>query len=473
MPVRINPNAEPLSFAARTDTPRHPTGRTPPSPTLARSQAGDLLEHEMKRYCDGLVRGRSFLIAGHRGSGKTTLIDRVVLDLQTASLREELRFKPLPVYLQGPLIFDNEDEAKRPYEASVAIPGGTSLMKLSLAPNTSAALSGAGGAAAGKTDSADDDAGLQNRVLLQVAQGLHQAVAKEYVERFHLHARRREGLPGADELAELAARFQIELTEAPPASRLQEYWDRARLTKCGLLFDADNQRGPQQGLREMVVLVGVSHVYQRISGRLEEEDKQRTGQARSDETTSGVDAKWVELVKPLTVVAAGGVVGAAGAAAGSPVWAMVLGILTALATSVLFKMTSTRTRQRERTRDHTFIPDLGIKTLHRVMPELFERLQAAGLAPVFIVDELDKIDNLYERLQGLLNNLKKLFAERAFTCLVADRGFYEELHWREEIERQGGGSPSTGAPAVPVVVALDDPAGASAAASPPTGGSGR
>ena len=456
MPVRINDNAEPMSFAARTDTPPHPDGRGAPAVAtiLAQSQAGDLLRREMARYCNGLVRGRSFLIAGHRGSGKTTMIDQVVLQLQVLSLKRELRFKPLPIYLQGPLLFDSIADASALPAAQGATPAPASdagakpaiTMNVNVdAVNLAAALAAADPAKARKTPDEDED-GIEHRVLMQVAQGLHQAVSKEYVERFHLHARARQaaGARNADELAELAARFQIELTEAPPASRLQEYWDRAGFTRDGLLFGPNNGRGIQQGLREMVVLVGVSHIYQRISGKLEEEDKRRYGQASTSETTTGVDARFSELVRPLTSVVAGGAVGAAGVAGGNPVWAVALGVLTALGTSLLFKVTSTQTRQRERTRDHTFIPDLGIKTLHRVMPELFERLHAAGLAPVFIVDELDKVDNLYDRLQGLLNNLKKLFAERAFTCLVADRGFYEELHWREELERRGGSAPPPG-----------------------------
>jgi Cdc6-like AAA superfamily ATPase len=469
MPVRINANAEPLSFAARTDTPPHPLNQagTPPTPILAQSQAGDLLRHEMTRYCDGLVRGRSFLISGHRGSGKTTLVDQVVRELQVASLKRELRFKPLPIYLQGPLIFPTPKPPKvfvRP-DVKVAVNVGADAATLAAALRASALVEAT--IPPDKDDDDEDNPRIETKVLRQVAQGLHQAVAKEYVERFHLHARKQldEGASDADELAELAARFQIELTEAPPAYRLQEYWECAGLTKEGVLFGANNGRGAQQGLREMVVLSGVSHVYQRISGRIEEADRRRNGQASTSETTTGVDSKLIELFKPLTSVVAGGAVGAAGALGGSPVWAVVLGVLTALGASLLFKVTSTQTRQRERTVDNTFIPDLGIKTLHRVMPELFERLHAAGLAPVFIVDELDKVDDLYNRLQVLLDSLKKLFAERAFTCLVTDRGFYEELHWREELQRRAASPPQPPAPppatahgpAAPAADASQDP----------------
>ena len=342
-----------------------------------------------------------------------------------------VRFKPLPVYVQGPLALPPPPKPKGPSSSNAAAPlPGSVAMAVALSAPTVAPTA----------DKAKDDEDDELRILILVAQGLHQAVAKEYGERFHLCARNQFQTDNraGDELAELAARFQIELTEAPPPSRLQEFWEHAGLTHEGMLFNAGHRRGRQQGLREMVALTGVSHVHQRISGKLEESDKQQSGQNRRTETQIGVDAKWAELVKPLSALTAGSVVGAAGALGGSPGWALVLGVLAALGAGLAFRMTSTVQRHSERKLDRTFMPDLTTKTLHRVMPELFERLLAAGLAPVFIVDELDKVDDLYSRIHKLLDTMKNLFAERAFTCLLVDRGFYEQLHWREERERSGG-----------------------------------
>ena len=45
-----------------------------------------------------------------------------------------------------------------------------------------------------------------------------------------------------------------------------------------------------------------------------------------------------------------------------------------------------------------------------------------------------KVDRLLARIQSLLDHLKKLFAERSFTCLITDRGFYEALHLHERQE---------------------------------------
>jgi len=435
MAVLLQATAEPLSLAARTDTPPHPGDKPAPATILAHSRAADVLTHELERYCEGHLRGRSFLIAGHRGSGKTTLVDGVLLQLQQQALARKVRLKPLPVYVQGPQLFDPNGGATDPRPPATPTPGpvgatGPTGMTVALA------VAGALPEAAARPAEGEDS--LERRVLIQVAQGLHQAVAREYVDRFHLHARRRAppGSRQADEAAELAARFQIELNEAPPPSRLQEFWNQARLTHEGLLFDSPHGRGRQQGLREMVALNGVSHVYQRIAGKLvEKEERLNTGK-RSSETPAGAEPKWAELVKPLGALATGGAVGVAGVGAGQGSMALLLGLLAALGAALVFKLTGTVTRQRERKVDRTFMPDLTTKTLHRVMPELFERLLGAGLAPVFIVDELDKVDDLYDCMHRLLDNLKKLFAERAFTCLLVDRGFYEQLHWREEQERQ-------------------------------------
>lgn len=428
MPIRLKRIAEPLSLAARTDTAPHPGWAAPDAVILAPSQARSVLSHEMSRYCDGLVRGRSFLIAGHRGSGKTTMVDHVLFEHQKRALAHQLRCKPLPVYVHGPLIFEERPAIAKPVpQAAGPMPSGPTAFALAL---------GQAPAAAADSKSVETD-GIQQRALLQVAQALHQAVAKEYSDCFHLLARGRQGADTWEghEFAELAARFQIELTEAPPASRLVDFWREADAERGGVLFGPGHRRGAQQGLREMVALIGVSHVYQRISGKLEETEKRGRADTRNFEAQSGIDARWSELAKPLSALAAGGAAGGVTVAAGYPVAALLVSVLFALGAGLAFKATTTISSRQDRKIDRTFLPDLSTKTLHRVMPEMFERLLAAGLAPVFVVDELDKVDELYDRIHELLDTMKKLFAERAFTCLLTDRGFYEQLHVREEQER--------------------------------------
>src|SRR5262245_44187171 len=92
MAIRITTPAEPLSLVSYRG-----------EPALIESDGLRLLTYELRRYCAGEVNGRSFLISGHRGAGKTTLVNgafmKVLADSQR-NPREMLR--PLFVPLHGP-----------------------------------------------------------------------------------------------------------------------------------------------------------------------------------------------------------------------------------------------------------------------------------------------------------------------------------------------------------------------------------
>ena len=64
MAISIHESPEPLTDASFRDPA-----------VLIPSQSLRILKQELLRYCDGKVSGRSFLVAGHRGSGKTTNAD--------------------------------------------------------------------------------------------------------------------------------------------------------------------------------------------------------------------------------------------------------------------------------------------------------------------------------------------------------------------------------------------------------------
>jgi hypothetical protein len=434
--LRIRPNAEPFSARARPETPA--TERI--EPILAGTQASRLLQHELERYCRGEIRGRSFLVAGHRGSGKTMMVDNALLQCQRQAIAGLALMKPLPVYLQGPTLLDNGDKK---HEAQ--LPPAPSAVSVE--------VNMAGTSISSSPAKPPEEEQLMHRVLIHVVLCLHQAASREFVNRYF---DRVSTSRDPQEAVEMAAQFQIELTEAPPPSRLREYWMRAGRLRSGVLFDpprpTPDGQPQQQGLRELVALTGVTHVHQRVSGDLKEQEDQRSGRSQAIEAAVGIETKGSDLIKPLAALACGAVVAGASAASGNLVAPLPLGVLTVVLAGLFFRISSTSTLKRERKVDRTFIPDLSIKTLHRVIPSLIERLQEAGLAPVFIVDELDKVDDLHERIYPLIRNLKKLFAESTFTCLLVDRGFYENLQIREamEEEHRSPAHPSTaGAPASP------------------------
>ena len=79
MAIKINDSPEPLSEASLVK--RGPSS----TPLLVESSASRVLRQELERYCKGLINGRSFLIAGHRGAGKTTLVAKAFMDVRQAS----------------------------------------------------------------------------------------------------------------------------------------------------------------------------------------------------------------------------------------------------------------------------------------------------------------------------------------------------------------------------------------------------
>ena len=104
MPILILEKPEPLSEASRGQA----------KPMLVGSDAMRLLAHELGRYCRQEVTGRSFLIAGHRGSGKTTLVQggfQQVLDQMAAEdTRDRSSLRPLLILLQGPNLLPGPPE---------------------------------------------------------------------------------------------------------------------------------------------------------------------------------------------------------------------------------------------------------------------------------------------------------------------------------------------------------------------------
>ena len=195
----------------------------------------------------------------------------------------------------------------------------------------------------------------------------------------------------------------------------------------GVLFAQPRNRD-DQGARELVALNGICNAHQRISGDLREKDERQRAQSTSEESTRGTEPKTMEALKPVTSVLSGAVV-AGGTAAGTSGWVLpvVLGILTVAGSSLILRSTSVATQKRSRQVDRTFMPDLSWRTLDRVLPTFLERLRAAGLAPVFVIDELDKVEQLSTRIGAMIHYLKKLVAENVFSVFIADRSYFEHL----------------------------------------------
>lgn len=503
MVIRIRPTCDPLNPSEDE------------SVITARSEAGRILEHELRRYCNGQIQGRSFLIAGHRGAGKTTMVSDVIHRMTLECKATNARMRPLAVYLHGPSLFlslsevsddddlegdepsgfedrpdqpvgarvgsgaeaaDNEDErdavvrpaainrAEGPTNESL----GNTLQPNGEKPAFEQVVRGLYDAvttaqnkekAEKKKEVGDGVEAHAQHALEQVILGLHRAVVGEYAEayrRWILEAMT-PVIPPADPLTtaplpvqppassssdgalvqdsqewpELAAQFEIELMEDPTAVRLREFYAGIGALSTGILHGPARSGGTvhapaDQGARELVALNGICMAHQRISGELNE--RSRDAARAEQETRTELRSTWQNgnVVKPLTSVLSGVLVMGGAAAGQHALWSSaLLGLATAIGASFVFKHSSSHMTRREREVDRTFIPDLSLRTLDRVLPTLLKRLISAGLAPVLVIDELDKLGEVSWRLESMVRHLKKLMAENVFSCFLTDRGYLE------------------------------------------------
>src|SRR5262245_24472821 len=97
MPIEVKETPEPLTAAAEL---------TPPD--LAECEAYRVLLHDLMRYGQRETMGRSILIAGHRGSGKTTRVRWAIQQAQSKLERIPGAARPLLVPLHGPDLLGGE-----------------------------------------------------------------------------------------------------------------------------------------------------------------------------------------------------------------------------------------------------------------------------------------------------------------------------------------------------------------------------
>jgi hypothetical protein len=433
MPIEIRNAAEPLSRASLSRDFFAPAQFVR---TLAESSAAAVLEQQLDLYCRGRINGRSFLIAGHRGAGKTTLVASAFMTVRSRAEddRETGLARPLLVPLNGTTLLPDPELPRHP-----ARPWWVSADDEESKPPASTG--------------AKDEA---RNALEQITLCLFRALAKEVALSFRpaVVTERPGGRYRRLDLQrlEVAAQLESEIFDCPEPDRLCQLW------RLGGLFDDDAERSlfwrrpsgfqplfrrllyrsptsdldvRSQVLRELVAVAAAADAYRRISGKVEQEDKRREATEETKEVAAGLHATGKELLNFLMVLAAGGLAGTGALAAeAGTVPSVLTGLATALAASAFFKIGYSRQRRRASTRELTFLPDRTLETLDRTLPILIDRLLDARIAPVFVVDELDKVKNLPERMGGLVRHLKTLLAEQAFFCFLTDRLYFEETQPR-------------------------------------------
>lgn len=405
MPIRLKHPPEPF------------TGQSLDSDTLAaESDAYRRLCRDVHRYASGAIAGRSFLVSGHRGAGKTFTVYKAIEDTRKLCEREGA---PLPflVKLFGPDLLPAATHARpRPPDNTTLKVIVQGLPKASPADDNPA------------QDSPNDSRKVPQDVLTEVTRATYQAILREMYLAYRNRALSEGSRPDA---LQLAAQLRVALDDAPELPILVGFWRRLDCLHCGL-FGPFKQPKPNyessrdQGMLEVIALSAAAEAYRRVIGKTVE---QQTNQSAATARRSVAIQTALDLRKslsPLIGVAAGLGVGLSiGNGKGA-----VAGTVIALGTTLALGYSSSRERESVRKRDITFLPDTSVTALVRTLPNLVGLLRQAGLAPVFVVDELDKVDDLEDKMPFLVDYLKQFVTENALFCFITDRSYSEHLRNR-------------------------------------------
>lgn len=365
----------------------------------ADSAARDQLARALTRYVRREVSGSSYMLAADRGTGKTTTFEWVVQTLYAECLAEGspyLGHRPLLVRLYGPNLAPVRDA---PASAST--------------PTTS------GSASAGPA-SPHPSALEHNRyppvlqLLRDMAVSLFESVLSEIERSLRLRQQRSPG-PARPERAddlELFLQLRHEMRRGPTVADLVAYWERLGFGKQG----AFSREAAHRGAAEVAVLQDLAEARLAVVSKVE--DKRDSKASLEAELAIERKVQPGDLLKTSTAIVAGAAAAAGLAVEGNWILAGLLGPIVTAGVGVGLSFTNRFARRQSQQDERAYTLKADVESLIHRLPRLLQGLRQIGLHPVFVVDELDKIDP--ELVTYLVHNLKTQVTEQSFFCFLAD-----------------------------------------------------
>ena len=394
MEIRVIDSPEPLSPQARYS-----------GSLLAVSEVYNKLFSELGKYTSGTIGGGSVLISGHRGSGKTTLVHKAIQDLIREYSDAQVLSRPLLVPLHGPNLLKLTNDV----DTSLENDGGDS--------NERRPPKG------GKTKIEI----LTENALEEIVLSLYRALTNEFGESF---TNKVGEIPNL-ELAELAGQFQIEMDEASDVAILRQFWKKVGALQSGILFEQreGSEKLANQGINELLALSSAAQAFRMMSGKIEESNTQSSSSDKETTTTNKYEFNLKDIADGFMGVFTGLASGFAAyeLSEDSALVAGIAAIIGAFLGKMTMGQTSIATRKKAMKREYSFIRDRSVSVLDRELPVLINRVRTAGLAPIFVIDELDKVLPPYEDFGDLIGHLKHFVSERSFFIFITDRNYFEHI----------------------------------------------
>lgn len=386
---RIGPGPRPWTDAglAYVLDPAHRLSERPVY--YADSAARDQLARALTRYVRREVSGSSYLLAADRGTGKTTTFEWVVQTLYAECVAEGSSYfghRPLLVRLYGPNLAPLRDPP-----ASAAPAPSSALLQLEHARYPPV---------------------LQ--LLRDMAVSLFESVLSEIERTIRLRLQRAREPARAERGDDLELFLQLrhEMRRGPTVADLVAYWERLGWSKQG----AFSRETTHRGAAEVAVLQDLAEARLAVVSKAEDKREDKAGheaEAKVERTVQPTD-----LLKTSTAIVAGAAAAAGLAVQGSWILAGLLGPLVTAGVGATLTFSSRFSRRQSQQDERAYTLKADVESLIHRIPRLLQGLRQIGLHPVFVVDELDKVDP--ELVTYLVHNLKTQVTEQSFFCFLTD-----------------------------------------------------
>jgi hypothetical protein len=284
-------------------------------------------------------------------------------------------------------------------------------------------------------------AGGAHAALVQITVSLYRALAAEAALGFAVHAAAKSDGQTGDQ-PELAAQLALDLDNGAEPAVLRRFWDSLGRLSHGVFWppEADETLVSRdlrdQGMREIIALATAGQAFQVCSGRVVYQTTIKESAERTAETTSKGSTDLKEVIGRVSTLGVGALTGVSllGTNNASPIAAIAAGLAVWLLGNFSINWSSTRKRTSNRSVDYVIIQDRSLATLDRDLPLVIQRVREAGLAPVFVIDELDKVKDARSETGEIVKRLKHLVTDYGFFCFLVDRFTYDEIE--QEVENK-------------------------------------